>query len=317
MGGEQAVTRAFERLLLDEFAPPAVMVNAEGKIVYVSGATGRFLQLPGGMTRTNVVDMALPALRPGLHTALHRAVQSGKPATQEGLTVELDGALRRVDVIVRPIADASAERGLFVIVFREAGSAPSDAASAAPPAEGELAADLERELQRTREHLQTTVEELEAGSEELQSANEELLSTNEELQSANEELQTSKEEQQSVNEELQTVNVELVRKVEELDCVNGDLKNLFASTHIATLFLDDQLRIQALLACGDRDLPHHRRRRGAPHHRHRGRARRRRFSSPRCARCWPRSPSATARCSAPTTAPGTSAASALIARSTT
>ncbi len=134
-----------------------------------------------------------------------------------------------------------------MIVFREtapAVPAPAAAQPSAPDGAGDLAADLERELLRTREHLQTTIEELEAGSEELQSANEELLSTNEELQSANEELQTSKEEQQSVNEELQTVNVELVRKVEELDRVNSDLKNLFASTQIATLFLDGELRIK-------------------------------------------------------------------------
>jgi len=249
VGSEQNVTRAFERMLLEEYAPPAVMVNAEGKIVYVSGPTGRYLRLPSGMTRTNVVDMAVPALRPSLHTALHRAIQTGKPAIQEGLTVELEGALRRLDVLVRPIADAAAERGLFVIIFRE--TAPPQPASSAPPDAGpasddgrQLAVDLERELQRTREHLQTTIEELESGSEELQSANEELLSTNEELQSANEELQTSKEEQQSVNEELQTVNVELVRKVEELDRVNSDLKNLFASTHIATVFLDGELRIK-------------------------------------------------------------------------
>ncbi len=249
VGSEQNVTRAFERLLLEEYAPPAVMVNAEGKIVYVSGATGRYLQLPSGMTRTNVVDMALPALRPGLHTALHRAIQTGKPAAQEGLSLVLDGAVRCLDVLVRPIADAVAERGLFVIVFREtAPQQPAPAAGATDAADGsegrQLAVDLERELQRTREHLQTTIEELESGSEELQSANEELLSTNEELQSANEELQTSKEEQQSVNEELQTVNVELVRKVEELDRVNSDLKNLFASTHIATVFLDGDLRIK-------------------------------------------------------------------------
>jgi two-component system CheB/CheR fusion protein len=258
VGSEQTVTRSFERALLDDFTPPAVMVNGEGRILYVSGRTGRFLQLPSGMTRTDLVDMALPALRPSVHTALHRAIKSGKPASQDGVTVEIDGAFVHLDVIVRPIAETAGEPGLYMVVFRELGAAvpivagapgaPGGAASrgalAVVDPSSELAADLERELRRTREHLQTSIEELEAGSEELQSANEELLSTNEELQSANEELQTSKEEQQSINEELQTVNVELTRKVEELDRANGDLKNLFASTHIATLFLDGELHIK-------------------------------------------------------------------------
>lgn len=67
---------------------------------------------------------------------------------------------------------------------------------------------------------------------------------NEELQSSNEELETSREELQSVNEELETVNAELHYKIEELSRANSDLKNLLASTRIATIFLSDDLRIR-------------------------------------------------------------------------
>lgn len=94
------------------------------------------------------------------------------------------------------------------------------------------------ELLRTQEQLQSITEEHQTALEELRSANEELHSVNEELQSTNEELETSKEEIQSVNEELHTVNARLSEKVDELDQANGDLKNLFASTEIATVFLD-------------------------------------------------------------------------------
>jgi two-component system CheB/CheR fusion protein len=104
--------------------------------------------------------------------------------------------------------------------------------------------DLEQELQETRESLQSTIEELEATNEELTSANEELQSTNEEMQSANEELKTSREELQSFNEELQTANAELRSKIDELSHANDDMTNLLNSTDIATIFLDDALRIK-------------------------------------------------------------------------
>jgi two-component system CheB/CheR fusion protein len=248
VGGEVSVTRAFERLVLEEFSSPAVMVNADGKILYTTGPTGRFLQLPQGMPRNDLVDMTPLPLRSSVYAALHRAIKSGKPAEQKGLVLEFDGVVRRLDVIVRPMGAAAKEPGLFAVVFRETAPPEPLAERAAEPAElgADIVADLEQELLRTRESLQATIEELEAGGEELQSANEELLSTNEELQSANEELQTSKEEQQSINEELQTVNVELMRKVEELDRANGDLKNFFASMQIATLFLDGDLRIRRI-----------------------------------------------------------------------
>ena len=104
---------------------------------------------------------------------------------------------------------------------------------------------LQEELAVTREKLQSITEEHETALEELRSANEELHSVNEELQSTNEELETSKEEIQSVNEELHTVNARLSEKVDELDEANGDLRNLFASAEIATVFLDKHLIIRS------------------------------------------------------------------------
>ena len=114
----------------------------------------------------------------------------------------------------------------------------------ATPARSARLAELERELEQAREELQTTREEMQTSQEELKSANEELQSTNEELQSTNEELTTSKEEMQSLNEELQTVNNELQAKVDELSRTNNDMKNLLDSTDIATLFLDNELRVR-------------------------------------------------------------------------
>ncbi|MCA9112487.1 MAG: PAS domain-containing protein, partial [Planctomycetaceae bacterium] len=100
------------------------------------------------------------------------------------------------------------------------------------------------ELQATREDLQSTIEELESANEELKASNEEVMSMNEELQSTNEELETSREELQSLNEELSTVNNQLHDKVEELEATTNDLSNLLTSTDMATLFLDNDLRIR-------------------------------------------------------------------------
>jgi two-component system, chemotaxis family, CheB/CheR fusion protein len=95
------------------------------------------------------------------------------------------------------------------------------------------------------EELQSLSEEHQTALEELRSANEELHSVNEEIQSTNEELETGKEELQALNEELHTVNFRLTEKVEELDRTNSDLKNLFESTEIATVFLDRHLIIRS------------------------------------------------------------------------
>ena len=99
------------------------------------------------------------------------------------------------------------------------------------------------------------IEELQSSNEELKVANEEAMSTNEELQSTNEELETSKEELQSINEELTSVNDQLAGKLQELEGTNNDLANLLSSTHIATLFLDRELRIKRFTPAATRLFP--------------------------------------------------------------
>jgi two-component system CheB/CheR fusion protein len=61
-----------DRLMLEEFAPPAVLVNAQGDILYVSGRTGRFLEPAAGKANWNIHAMAREGLRAALGTALRQ-----------------------------------------------------------------------------------------------------------------------------------------------------------------------------------------------------------------------------------------------------
>jgi two-component system CheB/CheR fusion protein len=243
------IIATLERVLLDHYAPAWVIVNAQGESIYFSPRTGRFLEPAAGTPTMDILGMARRGLRLDLRTALHKAVKTGESVTREGVTVEANGQVQPINLVVRPLKELGQDPGLFLVVFQEAGpptssgEPPASDASAGAPGDP-LVQQLESELRITKEHLQATLEEVETSNEELKSSNEELLSTNEELQSANEELQTSKEELQSVNEELETINAELGKKVEELDDVNGDLQNLLQSTRIPTVFLDESLRIK-------------------------------------------------------------------------
>ena len=110
----------------------------------------------------------------------------------------------------------------------------------------QLQEELQRatqELETTKEELQSSNEELETTKEELQSINEELETTNEELQSTNEELETMNEELQSTNEELQTINDELRLRTNELNQANYFLESVFASLQLGVIVVDRQFNI--------------------------------------------------------------------------
>ncbi len=110
----------------------------------------------------------------------------------------------------------------------------------------ELQTEIQRsnqELETANEELQSSNEELETTNEELQSTNEELETTNEELQSTNEELETINEELQSTNEELQTINDELRQRTNELNQVNAFYNSILASLRAGVIVLDRQYNI--------------------------------------------------------------------------
>jgi two-component system CheB/CheR fusion protein len=239
--------RVVDAWVIDRFAPAHVVVDREGDIIHYSPRTGKYLEPATGLPSRQLLAMTRSSLRLDLRAALHEAVNGRRRAVRRDITVELDDQVQKVDIVVEPLGHADPDP-LLLVVFRDVGDPFRPSAVDSRIAEGEKNDHidrLEQELRETRQRLQGTVEEYETAVEELKSSYEELQSVNEELQSTNEELETSKEELQSVNEELHTVNAELTAKVDELDRAHADLRNVFDSTRIATVFLDKHLRIRS------------------------------------------------------------------------
>lgn len=240
-----ALRQSVDRQVLERFAPAHVVVNQAGDIVHYSMRTGKYLENTAGAPTRQVVVMARRGLRLELRSALNQAIETRQPQTRTGLRIDIEDRTQIVDLTVEPLPELDGEP-LFLIVFADVGSPwPVDDQPERPDARGRADVEaLEHELRDTRERLQSMIEEYETALEELKSSNEELVSTNEEVQSTNEELETSREETQSINEELNTVNSELHRKVEELDRTNDDLRNLFESTPVGTVFLNRHMVIR-------------------------------------------------------------------------
>ncbi|MFT5640933.1 MAG: two-component system CheB/CheR fusion protein [Cyclobacteriaceae bacterium] len=236
-----------DQILLQRFAPASVLVNSKGDILYITGRTGKYLEPVAGKANWNIYAMAQKGLNHELPGAFRKALRNFDPVQLRNLEIGNNGDTHNVDVIIQQMENPATVRGMIMVVFTDVtakhkldalGAKTNKIISATHQS------DLEMDLKRSVEDIQSLREQMQTSQEELKSTNEELQSTNEELQSTNEELTTSKEEMQSLNEELQTVNVELQSKVSDFVNANDDMENLLNSTEIATLFIDKELNIR-------------------------------------------------------------------------
>ena len=232
------------RRQMEKYYPPHVVIDRRHQIIRFSGGSmGRYLEPAPGAPSFALFDILRKPLRPAVRAALLEVHASNAPVRNADVTLRIEGRPHLLTLIAEPMDDDS---NLIVLAFQDGGlRAPEDTAGPSGKDTTDAMRALEQELRTTRTQLQSTIDELEVASEEMKSSNEEYQAVNEELQSTNEELETSKEEMQSVNEELQTINVEMLSKNGQLAHLNSDIKNLLESTDIATLFLDERLRIKS------------------------------------------------------------------------
>ncbi|WP_426028026.1 CheR family methyltransferase [Brevundimonas sp. TWP2-3-4b2] len=227
--------------MIAQYAPAYLVFDSQHEIQRFSGPVEKFMQPVSGGASLNLFRMLHTQLRSPVRSLVRKALEHQRPA-KEAVTFQVAGRGQTINLIAEPMAEPIDGRRCVLLAFQELSTL---AAQVAKPDDATPSSDLQHsELVAAREKLQTITEELETANEELQSSNEEFQSVNEELHSTVEELETSKEELSSINEELQTVNTELNNRADSLVRSNSDLANLFDSTSIATLFLDNGSHIR-------------------------------------------------------------------------
>lgn len=238
------IADTFNKILLENFTPTALLINDKGDILYTNGKAGNYMQLPRGEAVMNIHKMAREELRYVLGNVIHQARNKRTLVSLNNVKLS-DGKTTRIVNLHASGLEATGLRDLMLVIIEEKGTVKKTgrAGSNKDGSDNKAVGELEKELVYTKQQLHSTIEQMETSLEELKSTNEELQSTNEELQSTNEESLTTKEEMQSLNEELMTVNSQYESKAEELNRLSNDMKNLLDATEIGTIFLNNELEI--------------------------------------------------------------------------
>jgi len=232
-----------QRMMLETYAPAAVVTNRQLVPLFYFGAADRYLKIAAGEPNQDLLSIAREGLRPKLRETVARAFRANRRASAHGVRFEREGKAASVTIEAQRMADEN--ESLVLVVFVDETPASGGARAAAVKGEDSAALVLLRQqLTETRRELNRTIHELRETNEELKAKNEEAMSLNEEFLSTNEELESSKEELQSLNEELTTVNNQLRQTLDQQQQTSTDLENLLNSAAVATIMLDAELRIK-------------------------------------------------------------------------
>ncbi|MBJ2150827.1 CheR family methyltransferase [Paracoccus sp. IB05] len=229
-----------QKILLESYAPAAVLMNRRLECLYFLGSTERYLNLPQGHP-----DNTFPALIPRfLRVRLREAaalcdartplvtVTGGRLSCGAGYSIALHAL------------SAGNEPLLLACFVDDARPLPLSGSATPQSQEGALVPALEAEIATLRDDLLQAQRDLEKAIEANEADTAEARSISEEFQATNEELLASREELQSLNEELTALNGQLQESLERHRTTADDLQNVLYSTDIATLFLDADLNIR-------------------------------------------------------------------------
>ncbi len=219
------------RVVLENYAPAAVLINRKHECLYAFGPTDRYLRVPPGVPTHDLLAMA----REGLRSKLKQGIQQAEELRTRVAIAE-DG------IDIHPVTYESED--LLLVCFVDAPPTRSDPTPPVRPEDSSQVLALERELATVRADLQDAVRDLEISGQAQKAIKQEASSIAEEYQSTNEELVTSKEELQSLNEELTALNGQLHETLDRQRTTSNDLQNVLHSTDVAILFLDTELRIR-------------------------------------------------------------------------
>ena len=153
--------QSVEAQVLEQFAPPFVVVDGEGDIVFYSARTGKYLEAAAGTPTRQLLAVARKGLRLDLRTSLREAMEAGQPVTREGVAVEgEDGRVQMISLTVAQVSGRHGDNPLFLVLFADRGPTLTreEAIDRVNVTQDGAALQLERELRETRERLQSLIE---------------------------------------------------------------------------------------------------------------------------------------------------------------
>lgn len=100
-----SISELAERLILEQYAPPFVIINEKYDILYFHGETDRYLSPPTEEASFDILKMARPDLRYKLGAVILKASKQKMTVVAEAVQLKQNGDFRSINLTVRLIPE--------------------------------------------------------------------------------------------------------------------------------------------------------------------------------------------------------------------
>ncbi|MHC4286436.1 MAG: hypothetical protein ACYSWZ_26255 [Planctomycetota bacterium] len=106
-----------ERTILQNYAPPCVLIDEKFDILYFHGETDKYLTLPKGEPSFNILKMVREDLRYKLNNLLRKAFKEKSNILSEGAKISHKDEVETIRIIVRPVLEPPFMDGFMMVTF--------------------------------------------------------------------------------------------------------------------------------------------------------------------------------------------------------
>jgi two-component system, chemotaxis family, CheB/CheR fusion protein len=104
------LTELTRKILLEDYAPAAVVISRRCEVLHYSGPTQLYLQQAGGPPSHDLLTLSLPALRPRIRAAVIKSINENERTDIGGIRVKRAGQAVLVRLAVKPRPETSRSR---------------------------------------------------------------------------------------------------------------------------------------------------------------------------------------------------------------
>ena len=108
-----------DRKILEQYAPPGVVINENLDIVYFRGSSERYLQQPSGVATHNILRLARPELYATLKASIEQVFSTNETATATAYIKADVTGLQAFTLVAQPMVDPETKARCVLVLFKE------------------------------------------------------------------------------------------------------------------------------------------------------------------------------------------------------